>query len=88
MGGDALEPEASSSHADSPPEAWPLVPPLTAGTLGMGVPLALPTRSTPLEDEDTDGPVPPAVLWAMKYHRHLRLGHRDDEQIRVDLRHR
>jgi len=73
MGDDALEPEAPSSDADLPPEAWPLVPPLTPGTLGMGVPLAQPKRSTPLEDEDTEGPVPPAVLWAMKYHRRLRL---------------
>jgi hypothetical protein len=85
MDRDALEPEAPSSHTDLPPEALPLAPPLTPGTLGMGVPLAQPTRSTPLEDEDADGPVPPAVLWAMKYHRRLRLGHRDDEQIRVAL---
>jgi hypothetical protein len=42
-------------------------------------------RSTPLEDEATDGPVPPAVLWAMKFHRHLHLGHRDNEEIRVAL---
>jgi hypothetical protein len=73
MGSDTFEPENPTSHADLPPEAWSLVPPLTIGTLGMGVPLARPARSTPLEDEHTDGPVPPAVLWAMKFHRHFHL---------------
>lgn len=83
----AVDPGAASEQ----PVGWWDEPPLSpsvlgSGPLGMGVPVARFRRSTP-RDEDGDGdvPIPAAVLWAMKYDRHLRLGHRDDETLRATL---
>jgi len=42
--------------------------------LGNGTPRSEPTSSTPLDDEASEGAVPTAPLWAMKYLRHRQLG--------------
>lgn len=38
-------------------------------------PVAPPRHATPLEDDELDGTIPPAVLWAMKDHRHEQFFH-------------
>jgi hypothetical protein len=69
----------------SQPGAARLISPLSPGILGMGIPVAQPQHSTPLEDDDPGEAVPRPVLWALKYHRHLHFGHREDDQLRASL---
>ncbi len=53
---------------------------------GSTTPIFVPSKSTPLEEEDdADAQIPAAALWAMKYRRHLRFGRRDDDFFRVVL---
>ncbi len=50
---------------------------LPVGDLGA-FPVTAPRAVTPLDDDEQDGPIPPASLWAMKDRRHeqlLHLGH-------------
>ena len=58
--------------------------PISPGLVGMGVPLREPARSTPLDDGE-EGEIPAAVLWAMKYHRHVHFGDRTEENLRSTL---
>jgi hypothetical protein len=55
------------------------------GDLGIDTPIYEPEESTPLEEHETEGPVPPAVLWAMKDRRHFHLlpEHRGAKRIRA-----
>lgn len=58
--------------------------PITSGLWGAPTPVFVPSKSTPLED-DTEGEIPPAALWAMKYRRHFHFGSRRDTALRVAL---
>jgi hypothetical protein len=54
------------------------------GLRGSPTPIFVPSESTPLEEHDSDGAVPPYALWAMKYKRHAHfLG-----KAEVDIRER
>jgi hypothetical protein len=52
---------------------------------GSTTPIFVPSKSTPLEEEDPDAQIPPSALWAMKYRRHLRFGRRDGDVFRAVL---
>jgi hypothetical protein len=60
---------------------------ITPGAMGIGAPLSDPSESTPLEEDESSGPVPPALLWAMKdrLHFHLLPEHRGAKRIRACL---
>jgi hypothetical protein len=53
----------------------------------FGAPLEEPTDSTPLDEDEPEGTIPPAPLWAMKDRRHFfgTLGHGDAVRIRRAL---
>lgn len=57
------------------------------GAIRMGTPINEPADSTPLEEGESEGPVPAALLWAMKDRRHLHLlpEHAGAKQIRAAL---
>jgi hypothetical protein len=46
-------------------------------------PIFVPSKSTPLEEEDADDQIPASALWAMKYRRHLRFGRRENDFFRA-----
>jgi hypothetical protein len=52
---------------------------------GSTTPIFVPSKSTPLEEENADAQIPSSALWAMKYRRHLRFGRRADDFFRVVL---
>ncbi len=52
---------------------------------GATTPIFVPSKSTPLEEEEADAQLPSSALWAMKYRRHLRLGRREDDFFRTVL---
>jgi hypothetical protein len=54
-----------------------------AGMMSAPNPVFMPTKSLRLEEDDTDGVIPHAPLWSMKYHRHLHLFDRTDTPIRA-----
>lgn len=60
---------------------------ISPGAMGIGAPLSDPTESTPLEEDESPGPVPAGPLWAMKDRRHLHLlpEHRGAKRIRAAL---
>jgi len=58
--------------------------PITSGLWGAPTPVFVPSKSSPLED-DTEGEIPPAALWAMKYRRHFHFGSRSDTVFRAAL---
>jgi hypothetical protein len=58
--------------------------PITSGRWGAPTPVFVPSKSSPLE-EDTEGEIPPAALWAMKYRRHFHFGSRTDTAFRDAL---
>ena len=58
--------------------------PITSGLWGAPTPVFVPSKSSPLE-EDTEGEIPPAALWAMKYRRHFHFGSRRDTVFRAAL---
>jgi hypothetical protein len=62
-------------------------PGFSPGAMGIGTPLYDPTESTPLEENESEGTVPPALLWAMKDRRHFHLlpEHRGAKSIRACL---
>jgi hypothetical protein len=51
--------------------------------LGSPNPIFVPSKSTPLEEEEPDDQIPPPALWAMKYRRHLRFGRRENDFFRA-----
>ncbi len=71
--------EGSSGPMTTGPEYF------ATGAVGGGIPLSQPLKSIPLEEDDPESRVPPALLWAMKYRRHVHLLGRADEQIRACL---
>lgn len=60
---------------------------VSPGAMGIGAPVIDPTQSTPLEDDESPGDVPPGPLWAMKDRRHFHLlpEHRGAKRIRTCL---
>jgi hypothetical protein len=58
--------------------------PIASGLWGAPTPVFVPSKSSPLE-EDTQGEIPPAALWAMKYRRHFHFGSRSDTVFRTVL---
>ena len=42
------------------------------GWRAMDYPIVGKDESTPLEEDESEGPVPPSPLWAMKLHRHIQ----------------
>jgi hypothetical protein len=86
VAGDEPEPEdPPSSDPDQLVVPAPAGSPLPAGGLGMGLPIIRLSLPTPLAQGEVEESIPPAVLWSMKYRRHLRLGSREDEELREHL---
>ncbi|MHB1582360.1 MAG: hypothetical protein ACYCU7_03390 [Acidimicrobiales bacterium] len=84
MGDDEAEERSARPVEGLPASArWATTGP-ASGFVGAGVRLREPATSTPLDDGE-DGDVPPAVLWAMKYHRHVHFGSREGEELRARL---
>lgn len=54
-----------------------------AGLPGAPNPVYRPARSTRLEEDDSDGIIPHAALWSMKFHRHFHLFDRTEVPIRA-----
>jgi len=52
---------------------------------GAPAPVFAPKKSTRLEEDDPEGLIPPAPLWAMKYHCHFHLFDRTENKIRQRL---
>jgi hypothetical protein len=72
---------------DFAPGPFPFVGGLSLGALGTPAPVFVPSTSTPLEEDDSESPIPPPALWAMKYRRHLHLtlNSRHQERLRARL---
>jgi len=86
VAGDEPEPEDPLwSDTDQLSAQPPGGSPLPAVGLGAGVPIIRLSLPTPLAEGEVDESIPPAVLWSMKYRRHLRLGSREDEELREHL---
>jgi hypothetical protein len=77
------DPDVIAVHESNAALGGPM--PFRVGRFGAGVPLVRPTKSTPLEDDQPDGAIPAAPLWAMKYRRHFRFSRRADDEVRVCL---
>jgi hypothetical protein len=69
------------------PGPLPMSGGFSLGALGTPAPVFVPSSSTPLEEDDSESPIPPAALWAMKYRRHLHLTltRRDEDRLRACL---
>ena len=82
--GDEGETEPPDGFAAPP---LPLPGGFSLGALGTPAPVFVPSTSTPLEEADTESPIPPPALWAMKYRRHLHLTltRRDEDRVRACL---
>jgi len=86
VAGDEPEPEdPPRSDPDQPRVPPPVGSPRPAGGPGTGHPMVRLSLPTPLAEGEVDESFPPAVLWSMKYRRHLRLGSREDEELREHL---
>jgi hypothetical protein len=58
-----------STEAWSPPDP---IAPLEPQPFGVHEPLPEPATSSPLDEEEPEGPIPPAPLWTMKDRRHVQ----------------
>lgn len=76
--------EESEEQPERLVEGRPGIAAAWSGLIGAGVWPREPATSTPLDDGE-GGDIPEAVLWAMKYHRHLHLGSREGEELRATL---
>ena len=71
---DDVRPE-SPLGANGGPEPW--APPdvtdgFSPGPIGVGEPLPVPDRSSPLDEDEPEGTIPSCPLWAMKDRRHVQ----------------
>jgi hypothetical protein len=62
--------EAVTSPSSQRPESGDII--ISPGLLGAPEPLVGPDASTPLEEDEPEGIIPPSPLWAMKDKRHIQ----------------
>ena len=56
-------------------------PPPSSRLSGTDVPFSEPGNSSPFADRPVSEEVLDAVLWAMKFHRHMHIGHTDEVRV-------
>ncbi|MGO9340994.1 MAG: hypothetical protein ACLP6E_00535 [Acidimicrobiales bacterium] len=79
--------DENDAPAEEPVGGWDISGEIQVGdgVETLETPLPAEGASTPLEDEEPEGTIPPAPLWAMKDRRHFfgLPGHGDAERVRV-----